>query len=60
MEDRGQKIGDLPFELTHLSKPAQKYLKILAAGLIQYQKDLPSREADLFSLKNDSKEYFHD
>jgi hypothetical protein len=60
MEKSGPGFEDLPFELTQLSKPARKYLKVLAAGLVHYQKDLPAREAELFSLKNDSKEYFHD
>jgi hypothetical protein len=60
MEDIGQEFGNLPFELTQISKPARKYLKILVAGLIQYQKDVPVRDADLFFLKIDTKKGFHD
>ncbi|MFP3043906.1 hypothetical protein LQZ19_18995 [Treponema primitia] len=56
MEIIGPELRDLPFELTHLSKPARKYLKTLAVGLIQYHKDLPVREAELFALEKDSDE----
>jgi hypothetical protein len=59
MENTCQKIGNLPFELTQISKPARKHLKILAASLIQYHKELPAREQEVFSLKKDAGEGFH-
>jgi hypothetical protein len=60
MEEVGQEFGNLPFELTQLSKPARKHLKILAASLIQYHKDLPERGPELFSLEKDTEGDFHD
>ena len=60
MENICQKIGDLPFELAQISKPARNYLKILATSLIQYYKDLPTGDPEVFSLKNDKEEGFHD
>jgi hypothetical protein len=57
MENTGSKFDDLPFELTQISKPARKFLKTLAADLIQYQKDLPVREVELFSLEEESDKF---
>jgi hypothetical protein len=54
MEDTCQKIENLPFELTQISRPARKYLKILAASLIQYHKDLPARDPEVFFLDKDA------
>ncbi|GHV93385.1 hypothetical protein AGMMS50268_38880 [Spirochaetia bacterium] len=59
MEEVNQKIGNLPFELTQISRPARKHLKILAASLIQYHKDFPARDPEVFSLKKDAEEGFH-
>jgi hypothetical protein len=59
MEATGQKIGNLPFELTQISRPARNYLKILAAGLIQYHTDLPVRDPEIFPLENGHEEDFH-
>jgi hypothetical protein len=58
MKNTCQKIGDLPFELTQISKPARKHLKTLVVSLIQYHKELPARDPEVFSLKNG--EDFHD
>ncbi|GHT74481.1 hypothetical protein FACS1894124_4440 [Spirochaetia bacterium] len=59
MEAPDQKFGDLLYELTQLSKPARKYLKILAVGLIQYHKESPAREPEVFSLKKNKTGGFH-
>ncbi|MDR1148417.1 MAG: hypothetical protein LBK66_07280 [Spirochaetaceae bacterium] len=48
MKGESQKIGNLPFELTQVSASARKHLKILAASLLQYHKDLSSREPEVF------------
>jgi hypothetical protein len=47
MKGKSQKIGELSFKLTQISKPARKHLKILAASLIQYHKDLTPREPEV-------------
>jgi hypothetical protein len=59
MENACQKIDNLPYELTQVSRPARKHLKILAASLIQYHKDLPARDPEVFSNRKDKKEDFH-
>jgi hypothetical protein len=47
MEETNQKIGELSFKLTQISKPARKHLKILAASLLQYHKDLTPGEPEV-------------
>jgi hypothetical protein len=48
MDEKNQKIGNLPFELTQISKPARKHLKLLAASLLQYDKNLPAKDPEVF------------
>jgi hypothetical protein len=59
MEETSLTIGNLPFELAQISKPARNYLKVMAASLIQYHKDLPVRDPEVFPLENDKAEDFH-
>jgi hypothetical protein len=49
MDKIDTKTGDLPFELAQISQPARKYLKMLATSMIQHPKDLPVRDAEVFS-----------
>jgi hypothetical protein len=44
---------DLPFKLAQISRPARNYLKILAVSLIQYHRDLPAREMEVFPIDRD-------
>jgi hypothetical protein len=48
MDKRSRKVEKLPFALAQISPPARKHLKILAASLLQYHKDLPAKDPEVF------------
>jgi hypothetical protein len=56
MEEINEGIGNLPFALTQISKPARKHLKTLAASLLQYHRDLPARDPELLPPEKDDGE----
>jgi hypothetical protein len=60
MEQTGPEIGNLPYELAQISQQARKYLKTLAASLIQYHKDLPARDLEALSREKESDEALPD
>jgi hypothetical protein len=60
MEEKGEQAENLPFELSQISKPARNYLKILAAGLLQYRKDLPAGDPEVFPPGQDNGDCVHE
>jgi hypothetical protein len=60
MKKRGDRVGNLPFELTQISKPARSYLKLLAAGLLRYQKNWPAQGPEAFPPERGNGDGFHE
>jgi hypothetical protein len=56
MDEIDEKTGDLPFELAQISRSARNYLKMLATSMVQHPKDLPARDAVVFSVQKEAED----